>query len=89
MKLEDFKALSEDEQATFLSTIETNEKTIQDLTAERNSFKTENDELKKTITANETELKATKELNFTLARKINTAPKADAETTLYNFMKGQ
>ncbi len=49
MKLEDFKALSEDEQATFLSTIETNEKTIQDLTAERNSFKTENDELKKTI----------------------------------------
>ena len=89
MKLEDFKALSEEEQSTFLSTIETNEKTIQDLTAERNSFKTENDELKKTIAANETELKATKELNFTLARKINTAPKADAETVLFNFMKGQ
>lgn len=88
MKLEDFEALSQEERETFLNSIENNEKTIADLTAERDSFKTENTELKNRLEENNKELKATKEMNFTLARKINSSPKTDDETTIYNFMKG-
>ena len=89
MKLEEFKALSETEQETYLSSIEDSSKTIEDLTAERDSFKTENDSLKAKLDENNKELKATKEMNFTLARKISAAPKADAEEAIYNFMKGK
>lgn len=88
MKLEEFNALSDEEKATYLTGIETAEKSLTDLEAERDSFKQENTELKTQLEANEKELKATKEMNFTLARKITTAPEDDAETTLYNFMKG-
>lgn len=88
MKLEDFNALTDEEKATFLNSIDGQQKQIDDLTAERNSFKTENETLSKQIEANNKELKATKELNFTLARKINTGVKEDPEETLYNFMKG-
>ena len=87
MKLDEFKALTEEDQATYLSSIETTQKSIDDLTAERDSFKAENDNIKAQLEANEKELKATKEMNFTLARKINTAPEQDPETQLYNLMK--
>lgn len=88
MKLEEFNALSDEEKTNYLTGIETAEKSLTDLEAERDSFKQENAELKTQLEANEKELKATKEMNFTLARKITTAPEDDAETTLYNFMKG-
>lgn len=88
MKLDEFNALTDEEKSTFLSGVETNNKTIADLTAERDSFKTENAALTKQIEQTNKELKATKELNFTMARKINVGPKDDPETTLYNFMKG-
>ena len=88
MKLEEFNALSDEEKTTYLTSIETTEKSLTDLEAERDSFKAENEELTKQLEANNKELKATKEMNFTLARKIDTAPEPDAETTLYNFMKG-
>lgn len=88
MKLEEFNALSDEEKTTYLTSIETTEKSLTDLEAERDSFKAENAELTKQLKANNKELKATKEMNFTLARKIDTAPEPDAETTLYNFMKG-
>lgn len=88
MKLEEFNALSDEEKTTYLTSIETTEKSLTDLEAERDSFKAENAELTKQLEANNKELKATKEMNFTLARKIDTAPEPDAETTLYNFMKG-
>ena len=88
MKLEEFNALSDEEKTTYLTCIETTEKSLTDLEAERDSFKAENAELTKQLEANNKELKATKEMNFTLARKIDTAPEPDAETTLYNFMKG-
>lgn len=88
MELEEFNALSDEEKTTYLTSIETTEKSLTDLEAERDSFKAENVELKKQLEANNKELKATKEMNFTLARKIDTAPEPDAETTLYNFMKG-
>lgn len=87
MKLDEFKALTEEDQVTYLSSIETTQKSIDDLTAERDSFKAENDNIKAQLEANEKELKATKEMNFTLARKINTVPEQDPETQLYNLMK--
>lgn len=88
MKLEEFNTLTDEEKSAYLTSIETTQKNIDDLTAERNSFKTENENIKAQLEANNKELKATKEMNFTLARKINTAPEEDAETTLFNFMKG-
>ena len=88
MKLDEFNALSDTDKETYLSSIETTQKSLDDLTAERDSFKTENDDLKKQLEANGKELKATKEMNFTLARKINTAPVEDDDTQLLNFMKG-
>ena len=87
MKLDEFNALTDEEKATYLSSIENTQKSIDDLTAERDSFKTENSELQASLAASEKELKATKEMNFTLARKISTAPEPDAEADLYNFMK--
>ncbi len=88
MKLEDFNALTDDEKATYLSSIETSQKSIDDLTAERDSFKTENNNLKAQLDTSSKELKATKEMNFTLARKVSSAPVEDDETILFNFMKG-
>lgn len=87
MKLDEFNALSDEEKTTYLSSIETTQKSIDDLTAERDSFKAENEDIKAQLEANNNELKATKEMNFTLARKINTAPVQDPETQLYNLMK--
>lgn len=88
MKLEDFNSLSDEEKATYLSSIESTQKQLEDVTAERDSFRSENDGLLEQAAANSKELKATKELNFTLARKINVSPVEDDETTIYNFMKG-
>lgn len=87
MKLEEFNTLTDEEKATYLTSIETTQKSIDDLTAERDSFKKENVELKGQLDANNKELKATKEMNFTLARKINTEPETDPETQLFNIMK--
>ncbi len=88
MKLEDFNALTDEEKTTYLSSIETSQKSIDDLTAERNSFKTENADLKAQLDTSSKELKAPKEMNFTLARKVSAAPVEDDETILFNFMKG-
>ena len=87
MKLEEFNAMSEDEKAAYLQTAADNTKALSDMTAERDSFKNENEQLKQDIDNNSKELKATKELNFTLSRKINVADKKDPETELYEFIK--
>ena len=87
MKLEEFNALSDEEKSTFLTSVETDQKSITDLEAERDSFKTENSELKKQLEANNKELKATKEMNFSLARKITASPAQDDETILHNIIK--
>ena len=88
MNLEDFNALTDEEKQTYLSSFDNAQKSIDDLTAERDSFKTENETLAKQIEQNNKELKATKELNFTLARKVDVGKKEDPETALYKFMKG-
>lgn len=88
MKLEDFNNLTEDEKATYLNSIDGINKQLEDVTAERDSFKAENSSLIEQNTASNKELKATKELNFTLARKINIGAQTDPETELYEFIKG-
>lgn len=87
MNVEEFNNLSDEQKAAFLSSVESTTKQIEDLTAERDSFKSENDSLKESAASTAKELRATKELNFTLARKIKTDP-VDDETALYNFIKG-
>lgn len=87
MKLEDFNNMSDEEKSSYLAGIESDQQTITDLTAERDSFKTENDSFRKQLETANTELKATKEMNFTLARKINTEPKKDPETQLHDLIK--
>ena len=87
MKLEEFNALTDEEKTTFLTSVESDQKSISDLEAERDSFKTENTELKQQLEANNKELKATKEMNFSLARKITASPQQDDETILHNIIK--
>lgn len=87
MKLEDFNNLTDEEKQQYLATIEGNAKQIEDLTAERDSFKNENDQLRADNANSSKELKATKELNYALARKVNVAESKDDEKILYEFMK--
>jgi hypothetical protein len=63
------------------------QKSIDDLTAERDSFKTENANLHTQFETTNNELKATKEMNFTLARRINTEPVKDPDTILHDLIK--
>lgn len=88
MDINTFNALSEEEKAAYFQTVDGLQKQIDDVTAERDSFKSENASLIEQNAASTKELKATKELNFTLARKIDVGPTQDVETALYEFIKG-
>lgn len=59
--------------------IETQNATIADLEAERNSLRTENEQRKESQKKIEEELRKTKELNFTLSRQVNTQSKSAEE----------
>lgn len=85
MNFEEFSKLSEDEQkAFFVSVIETDKK-LSDLTAENSSLKKELEENRLTIEEVKKDLAATKELNYTLARKINTQKETKSfEATLHD-----
>lgn len=88
MTREEFLALSEDEQAAYILAADTNAKSVTELTAERDSFKTENESLRDKINENEKELKQTKETNYTLVRQLGRElPPADPEQALYDFIK--
>lgn len=85
MNREDFLNLSEDEQAAFLQSQEEEAGRILDLEAERDSFKSENATLKTEREKLEKELKSTKELNFTLARRMdNSAGKQKSAEEIMN-----
>lgn len=89
MKLEDFNALSDEEKAALLTSYEQTETSLTDLTAERDSLRTENESLRAEKAKTSEELKKTKELNFTLARKVDTRKATDPEEVLHNFIKGE
>lgn len=75
MTYDEFKSLPEDDQraAYIEGTV------VDDLTAERDSFKNENETLSAENKRLQEELRKTKELNFTLARKVSTEPQKSAE----------
>ena len=83
MTLEDFRNLTEEEQSAYIKASEDNSSRLMDLETERDSFKNENEKLKSDYGNIEKELRKTKELNFTLARKIdNSAGMKTAEEIL-------
>lgn len=83
MTYDEFKSLSEDEQRAAY----TESSSLDDLTAERDSFKTENEALTKSVNKMKEELRKTKELNFTLSRKLSVEPKRSAEEILNEMFK--
>ena len=83
MKYEDFKALTEEEQeAAYIDSSR-----FDDLEAERNSFKDENEALTKRNQELQEELRKTKELNFSLSRKVAAEPKKSAEEIMNELFK--
>lgn len=88
MKRDEFLELTEEEQAAFLQSQEEEAGRISDLEAERDSFKSENATLKTEREKLEKELKSTKELNFTLSRRMdNSADKRSAEEIMNDLFK--
>lgn len=83
MTLEEFKTLTEEEQSAYIKSNEDLNNRLLNLESERDSFKNENDTLKSENSNIKNELKKTKELNFTLARKVdNSADRKSAEEIL-------
>ena len=70
--IEDFNKLSDEEKTAVLKAMEGDAKKIKDQEAEISSLKKELEENRITIEEGKKDLAATKELNYTLARKVNT-----------------
>ena len=73
MNLDHFNNLTEEERSAYLQSCEALETLTKDQEAEINSLKKENDTFKAGADKLEAELKEAKELNFTLARKMDTS----------------
>ncbi len=73
MTLDHFNSLTDDEKAAALQSFEALETLNKDQEAEISSLKKENETFKAGTEKLEKELKETKELNFTLARKVDTS----------------
>ena len=87
MELNDFLKLTEEEQTALLKAAEEHEAEIMDLTAERDSLKTENEKVNGLIAAVRSELQKTKEVNYTLARQVKREPEKDTETLIHDMFK--
>lgn len=88
MDYEKFKELSDDEQKAIIAGYEDTTKKYEDLTAEVNSLKKEIEEKNIVIEEGKKDLAATKELNYTLARKVNSEKdKKSFEQTLHDIFK--
>lgn len=88
MTFEEFKALSDEEQNAVFTAMEEKGILFDDMEAERDSFKKENDDLRVSNSELKTEIKKTKELNFTLARSVKTEPTKSAEDILHEMFIG-
>lgn len=88
MTYEEFAALgTEEEKRAIFQSLDDNYVLFSDMEAERDSFKTENEKLTKENEDLKTEIKKTKELNFTLARTVskNSDPDKSAEDMLHEM----
>lgn len=73
MNLEDFNKLTDEEKEAFLSSSEKTASDLKEREIEISSLKSENENFKEVITKTEDDLKKTKELNYTLARNMDTS----------------
>lgn len=88
MTLDHFNNMTEEEKTNYLQGCEALETTLKDNEAEISSLKSENETLKAGSSKLEEDLKKTKELNFTLARQVDSKPQASFEDILHeNFCK--
>ena len=87
MELKEFKELSEEDQSALLTKLNETAILYDDMEAERDSFKKENEQLQKEVSELKTEMKKTKELNFTLARSVKREPDKSAEDILHEMFK--
>lgn len=85
MTFEEFKELSEEEQKAMFSAMDEKSVLFDDMEAERNSFEKENKNLLSEVSTIKDEMKKTKELNFTLARQMNSKPEKSAEDILHDM----
>lgn len=85
MELKEFNELSDDDKSALLTKLNETAILYDDMEAERDSFKNENEKLQKEITDLKSEMKKTKELNFTLARSIKREPDKSAEDILHEM----
>ena len=89
MILDEFNILTDEEKSALLSSYEGNENKLKDQEAEISSLKTENASYKETIIKREEELKKTKELNYTLARQVDSSKsRMSFEDALHGLIKG-
>lgn len=85
MELKEFKELSEEDQSALLTKLNETAILYDDMEAERDSFKNENEKLQKELSDLKSEMKKTKELNFTLARSVKRDPDKSAEDILHEM----
>ena len=86
MTLEQFNTMEDSEKETLLATFD--QKAIEESEAEKNSFKAELEQLKADYKDLLEDNRKTKELNFTLGRKLNVeGKKQDAEEILHDMFK--
>ena len=90
MTYDDFSKLTQEEQKALFENMDEKAVLFDDMEAERDSFKTENEKLIKEAGDLRTEMKKTKELNFTLARTIgrDDKPEQSAEEILHDMFIG-
>ena len=83
MKYEEFAVLSAEEQAaTYIAS-----ETLDDITAERNSLQTENEQLQQQLAELREDNRKTKEMNYTLTRRLSAKPAKSAEEYLNEMFK--
>lgn len=85
MKYEEYKTLTEEEQNAIFTSMDEKAILYDDMEAERDSLYGENEKLRQEIQEVKTEMKKTKELNFTLARSVKTQPEKSAEDILHDM----
>lgn len=78
--------MTEEEIAAMVAENEALQRNVSDLTAERDSLREENVELTAARDAAVNEAAETKKVNYTLARQLDTKPRATFEETLLKAM---
>ena len=86
MTLEEFNKLSDDEKEASLKILGEKYEEVETLEAERDSLSKELESVKEILEDKTKDLKEAKELNFTLARKVNSTPSKGFEETLHEAM---